>query len=452
MRIEQFIAEALGDASYLVVSGRSAAAIDPQRDVRPFLAAAERLGATIDFVFETHVHNDYVSGGRELAERGAKAVAPARAGLQFPHLPIEEGGEIAIGGARLRALAAPGHTYEHTAYLAIGEAGETAGAFTGGAMLMAAAGRTDLLGPDHTEELTRLQWETAQRLAGVLPWGAEVLPTHGAGSFCSATQVVEERRAPLSAERARNPLFTAGSYEAFRAIQLASPAPIPGYYRYMAPINRAGPKVHGEPPQPRLLDLDAIEPLRAQGVHAVDVRSRFEYARGHMPGTVLIESAASQLAYFGWLIPFNAPLVLIAADAAQAETVTVDLFRIGYEDVRGYIAYPAWEAEARPAATLNAVELEEAAAILREGRMQAIDVRFANEIAAEPLPGSLGRPIEELPAWLESIERRPTLITCESGYRASAAAGFLLARGHDVTVLVDGGASQLRPLLEQRLQ
>src|SRR5690606_25601448 len=164
VRIETFVTESLGDSTNMVFGGNEAAVIDPQRDVRPYLAAADRVGATIRWVFETHVHNDYVSGGRELAELGATIVAPESAGLEFPHQPINEGGAITLGDATLRAVAAPGHTYEHTAYLAHGDGAETpAAAFTGGAVLMGSAGRTDLLGPDHTEDLTRKQWDTAQR-------------------------------------------------------------------------------------------------------------------------------------------------------------------------------------------------------------------------------------------------------------------------------------------------
>jgi hydroxyacylglutathione hydrolase len=157
MKIIQIVAESLGDASYLVVSSGVAAAIDPQRDVRPLLAAAREHGAEIRYVFETHVHNDYISGGRELAALGATVIAPAAAGLMFPHTGANDGDVFAVGGARLRAVAAPGHTYEHTAYLAIDESGATYGAFTGGSLLVGSAGRSDLLGPDHTEELTRLQ-------------------------------------------------------------------------------------------------------------------------------------------------------------------------------------------------------------------------------------------------------------------------------------------------------
>lgn len=153
MKIIQIVAESLGDASYLVISNSVAAAIDPQRDVRPLLAAAREHGAEIRYVFETHVHNDYISGGRELAALGATVIAPA-AGLMFPHTGANDGDVFTVGGARLRAVAAPGHTYEHTAYLAIDEGGATYGAFTGGSLLVGSAGRSDLLGPDHTDELT----------------------------------------------------------------------------------------------------------------------------------------------------------------------------------------------------------------------------------------------------------------------------------------------------------
>ena len=122
MHIKQFVASSLGDASYLVASGAEAAVIDPQRDVRPYLAAAEELGVTIRYVFETHVHNDYVSGGPELAALGATIVAPHDSGLQFPHQPVEDGEEVAVGAARIRAVRAPGHTHHHTAYLGIDEA------------------------------------------------------------------------------------------------------------------------------------------------------------------------------------------------------------------------------------------------------------------------------------------------------------------------------------------
>lgn len=449
MQILQFVAQSLGDASYLVVGNEVAVAIDPQRDVRPLLGAANERGVTISHVFETHVHNDYLSGGRELAALGATIVAPAESNLAFPFTPVGEGSVIEAGDVRVQALAAPGHTYEHMAYLAIAGDGSVRGAFTGGAILMAAAGRTDLLGPEHTEELTRLQWESAHRIAGVIPVSAEILPTHGAGSFCSSAAVCEERRAPLSTEQARNPVLASPDYETFRALQLASPAPIPGYYRYMAPINRQGPRVYGEPPRPAALTAGDVARLRDEGVHIVDVRRRQEYVREHVPGSLVIEEDGSMLAYAGWLVPFDAPMVLVTYDRAQAERVTVDFFRIGYESIRGAITFDEWKGAGGAASVLETVTAAEIAGAMRRGVAAGIDVRFANETGAQQVTGSLARPIEELLSWEPELDVPRALLFCESGQRATMAASFLRRAGHDVAPLVEGGWREVKMALER---
>jgi hydroxyacylglutathione hydrolase len=449
MKIIQFVADALGDASYLVVGEGAAAVVDPQRDVRPYLKAAEERGVPITHVFETHVHNDYISGGPELAERGATIVAPKDSKLDFPHTPVADGDEVAFGGVRLRAVAAPGHTYEHTAYLALDEAGAVQGVFSGGALLMSAAGRTDLLGPDHTEELTRLQWESGARLRQLLTPEAEVLPTHGAGSFCSGGSATADRRATLAEELGRNPVFTSPSYDAFRAVHLASPAPIPRYYRHMAPINRKGPRIYGAPPVPELLDPDRLVQLAGEGASVVDVRNRDDYTRGHLPFAVDIEESGSMLAYVGWLLPFNTPMALVSYDGTQAERVTTDLFRIGYEDVRGYLPHQAWVAAGRELTGMDVVDVDEAARILQSERMPVLDVRFAYEHESEPLPGALALPVDQLPEWADNTPAGPVLLVCASGQRSTMAASFLAQRGKHVVTFKDGGASDIKERLKQ---
>jgi len=446
MRIIQFVTEALGDASYLVVSGSEAAVIDPQRDVTPFVAAAAAAGAAIRFVFETHVHNDYLSGGRELSAMGATIVAPAGSGLQFPHRPISDGEEVDVGGARLRAVATPGHTYEHTAYLAIGEDGSVAGAFTGGGVLIAAAGRSDLLGDEHTEDLTRLQWESGQRIATLLPETAEILPTHGAGSFCSSTGAGLERRAPLAAELGRNPLFCAVNYEEFRRIHLAVGMPVPGYYEYMAPLNRSGVRVLGKPPLPPRLDPGTLISYLDEGMAVIDIRPRLEYAETHIPRSIGIEESDSLLAYVGWLVPFNAPVALVAEDGEQAARVSTDLLRIGYERVHGYLPFSDWRAVRLPTERVPLVTVAEAVERWQSGRLPVLDVRFSYEQAAEPLEGALRRTIDTLPAWLPDVPNGPVLMVCASGQRAVMAASILKARGGDVLALGDAGASDLNAL------
>ncbi|MBK9342954.1 MAG: MBL fold metallo-hydrolase [Dehalococcoidia bacterium] len=439
LKVLQFVTEALGDASYLVVANGTAAAIDPQRDVRALLAAAREHNASIDYVLETHVHNDYLSGARELAALGARIAAPAKADLEFPHLALEDGAELQFGGVTLRAVAAPGHTYEHTAYVGVDERGHTRAAFTGGALLMGSAGRSDLLGPEHTADLTRLQWETAQRMRGLLPSAAALFPTHGAGSFCSTTGSTLERYGPLSTELTRNPALSSLTPEAFAAIQLAAPAPIPGYYRYMAPINRNGPKVYGEPPRPRLLSPEEVATTTAA---VVDVRPRASFAGSHIPGSIEIEESTSLLAYTGWLIPFNAPVVLVSEDRAQADRVTRDFFRIGYEDVRGYLPFRDWQLSRRPTAWLPHVDSARAREILRTAEMPVLDTRFSSEQLERPLPGALSLPLDQLTEWVDTAPAR-SLVVCASGQRATMAASVLLKSGRDAIALVQGGAEEL---------
>ncbi len=448
MKIIHFVADALGDNSYLVVGNDAAAVVDPQRDIRPYVRTAEEYQVPITHVFETHVHNDYISGGPELSERGAAIYAPSGANLEFPHTPVSEGDEVVFGGARLRAIHAPGHTYEHTAYLAIDESGQVQGAFTGGALLMGAAGRSDLLGEDHTEELTRLQWESAQRIRQLLAPESEVLPTHGAGSFCSSTGTPDDRRGPLSAELERNPVLTSPGYEAFREVHLASPGPIPTYYRYMAPINRRGPKIYGSPPVPDLLNPDQLIQLAADGVSVVDVRNREDYARGHVPVAVGIEESGSMLAYIGWLIPFNDPMALVTYDETQGERVTGDLFRIGYEEVRGYLPHQAWVEAGNELEDIEIVDADEAARIIREGKLPVLDVRFGYEHAATPLPDVEELPIDQLLAWADQAPDDTALIACGSGQRATMAASFLKQRGKKPIVLNQGGADDVRQRLK----
>lgn len=449
MEVVQFVTESLGDSSYLVVSEGVAAVIDPQRDVRAYIASAAERGAAIRYVFETHVHNDYLSGGRELAALGAEIVAPAGSHLEFPHTEIHDGEECVLGAVRLRAVATPGHTYEHHAYLLLDASGRAAAAFTGGVILVAAAGRTDLLGPDHTEALTRLQWESGQRIAHLLPPTGDVFPTHGAGSFCSSASAGGERRSTLGLELAQNPLFANASYEMFRAVQLGSPAPVPGYYRHMSPINRRGPGVFGTPPVPSLLAPAAIASMVHESVPVLDVRRRADHAAAHFPGTWGIAEGGSFLAYVGWLVPFDAPLALVSYDDVQAARVTTDLFRIGYEHVQGFHPFDdALRALASPS-QVPLMTPSEGAAVLAAGVIPVIDVRFRYEQETMLLPGAHQLPIDSFAEWAPSFRAARVVVSCASGERAVMAASLLRAHGVDATAVDQGGAEEVRAHLSR---
>jgi rhodanese-related sulfurtransferase len=371
-------------------------------------------------------------------------VAPAGSKLEFTHQPIAEGEGVSVGGARLTAVAAPGHTYDHTAYLIADEEGRTAGAFTGGSLLVGSAGRTDLLGDEHTGKLTKLQWETAKRLAAMLAPETDILPTHGAGSFCTSSGGGGRRRSVLGEELSTNPVLEIPDFDTFRRFHLGNLSPIPSYYREMAPINRRGAPVVGEPPRPRLLTADELAGLQDP---IVDVRSRLEYAAAHVPGSVSVEEGSSMLAYLAWMLPFNSPLALVTTTDGEAERITVDLFRIGFEQVLGYLPITAWLEEGRDLEGIQTVDKDGAARLLEKGH-PALDVRFEREHRSEPIPDARQLPIDRFHEWADDVADKEPLIVCGSGQRSTIVASFLKKRGLDPIVLVDGGASDLRERLD----
>lgn len=434
----------LGDTSYLLVSGEEAALVDPQRDCWAVLASCESRGVRIRYVLETHVHNDYVSGALEVrAATGAVVAGPARAAYAFDHLPLAEDDEVTVGDVPVRAMETPGHTAEHTSYLVFGDSQLAPTAvFTGGSLLVGSSGRTDLSGAERTAELTRAQFRSLRRLT-LLPDGTRVLPTHGAGSACAAGPASSERTTTVGAQRRTNPGLTAANEEEFAAGRLAGLPPIPAYYRYMAPLNRAGPRVLGGPPTALELSPNLVARLVGMGALVVDGRDRRSFAVAHLPGSLCDELDDSFAATVGQVVPFGTPLVLVlpepVADAA-VEAVT-QLLRIGYE-VTGCLdgGIERWQADGHPIGSFRAADVSEVD--LSDPRTRVLDVRAGTEPGT--VPGALAIPIGELPHRLGEIPRdREIWTVCARGRRAAAAASLLDRAGIPVTAVVRGGAPDL---------
>ncbi len=229
----------LGDRSYLVHDGSTALVIDPQRDTDRVTALAAEHGVRITHVAETHIHNDYLTGGPALAATtGAAYLVNAADPVAFDRTPVSDGDTAEVGDAlRLRVLATPGHTFTHLSYV-LESGGQVAGVFTGGSLLFGTTGRPDLLGPEHTDALARAQHASAHRLAR-LPGATPVFPTHGFGSFCSAGQSGGQS-STIAAEMLANPALTLNEREYLDGL-LAELDAWPAYYAHMGPANLAGP-------------------------------------------------------------------------------------------------------------------------------------------------------------------------------------------------------------------
>jgi glyoxylase-like metal-dependent hydrolase (beta-lactamase superfamily II)/rhodanese-related sulfurtransferase len=451
MDLDVFVTPGLGDNSFLVVSGDEAAVVDPQRDAWRFVAAAEQRHVAVRAVLETHVHNDYISGAHEVrAATGAELVLPADGGYAFDHRGAREGEEVRVGDLRIVAMDTPGHTFEHIAWVVHeGDADVPVAVFTGGSLLVGSAGRTDLLGPDHTAALTAAQFATVRRLAG-LPDDTRLLPTHGAGSFCVSAMPSTARTSTLGAERIGNDLLLASDEREFAAELTGELMAYPAYYRQMAPINRAGtPVLGGVPAVPALTGQD-VRDLVARGTAVVDARDRDTFAAGHIPGALNIELNSGFGSYVGWVLPFDSPLVLVLPDpveASAAEAMT-QLLRIGWRTPAGHLAadIAAWtDAGGQMRSYPSAGPQELCEAITSGAGPRILDVRQELEWAWGVLPGSQTIFVADLPGRIADVPAGdPVWVVCSNGHRAAIAASMLDAAGVRTVMVGSGGVGEVR--------
>lgn len=432
----------LGDATYVLVAGDQAVVVDPQRDIDRFLEIVEDHGVSITHVLETHMHNDYISGGKALAARtGADLVLPAASSAGFAFMPafhreVFDG----PGGCTIEPIHTPGHTPAHTSYYVHGDSGDPA-VFTGGSLLVGAAGRSDLLGVEFARSLSLLQYGSLQRLAR-LPDETGVFPTHGEGSFCTASGA-GRYTSTIADEKAENPLYRFEDAESFADDQLGGLVPYPTYYAHMGGINRSGPTafVSDEIPE---LDAQELAAHIAGGGSVLDGRDRQAFADGHVPGSIGIEIGSSFAPWAGWVLDFDAPVALVLDAHGDAEDAATELARVGLEEVVGVMrGVEQWTDAGHELAsyeTTTSAELESVA-----GDVQVLDVRDPLEWAAGHLDGSMHwyvpNLLDGLPDGLDRSE--PVWVVCRTGNRASIAAGLLERYDLDIVVVSKGGVPDI---------
>jgi hydroxyacylglutathione hydrolase len=423
-----FEAPGLGDRSYLIHDHEVAVVVDPQRDPQQYIDAAMRLGVQITHVLETHIHNDYVSGGLALSrDLGASYLLPEGEQLGFADAcaVLGDGAEVICGSMTVSALSTPGHTPHHLSYLVRHDDSSAGYVCTGGSVLFGGVGRTDLLGAQRTEELARAQWQSARRVLSELDLDTTVLPTHGFGSFCSATpNVVGTAEAmTIAVEHSRNPAMRLALDEFVRTL-VSDPPPIPAYYRYMGDINRAG---RAAPSYGRMarLDLHDLDRLLTAKRAVTDVRNRRSFAAIHRPGSLNVELGTNLTTYFGWIVPFDAPYTLIASSLEEVEETRRLLARIGREHLFGYVLaedIDAGESSRYPVTTF--AELALASNLGDEPYV--VDVRHPSEWRAGHVLGARHVPLPDLARVRSSLPTdRPIWVHCAAGYRAAIAASQL---------------------------
>ena len=443
--IDPFVDTGLGNSAYLIGSHatKKGILIDPLRDVDRYLQTADQLGIQLTHVLDTHLHADFISGNREIAHQaGAVIGASAEAGLGFDHQPLTEESVIDVGAFQIRVMTTPGHSPEHISFLVVDSENKMPSAvFSGGALIVGGAARTDLLTPELTRPLASQLYHTIHERLLKLPDEVDVFPTHGAGSFCVAPNS-SERTSTIGHERRTNQLAQPQSEEEFIERSLTGLPLYPMYYKYMRGMNQVGARILAGVPILKTYSAGEVKTLMNDGVVVLDVRHQKAFAAGHIPNSYGIRVDAPLVVWAGWVIPFGSRILLLGESAADREEATRQLIRIGYDEVLGYLegGIKAWAREF-PVDTVQRIDVKDLRERLNE--VTLIDVRRRSEWDEGHIRGAIhfegGRMAwEALPFSLD----KPWAIQCGSGNRSMIAISVLKRRGIHNVIQVEGGITK----------
>ncbi|MCU1521137.1 MAG: fold metallo-hydrolase [Arthrobacter sp.] len=419
----------LGDRSYLVHDGEVALVIDPQRDIDRVEAAARDAGVRITHVAETHLHNDYLTGGLALARaHGASYLVNVAEPVEFERQPIRGGQTVRVGSLTVKAVATPGHTHTHLSFIV--DDGAKQAVFSGGSLLYGSVGRTDLVAAADTVGLTHDQYSSVRRLVEEAAVDAALFPTHGFGSFCSSGPASVAGSSTIAEQLTANHALTDPDEDHFVSELIANLTAYPSYYAHMAVANARGPGP-AELAVPESVDGAELARRLTDGEWVVDLRHRVAYAKQHLHGSVSFEYGNSFSTYLGWLLPVQEPLTLVGSHE-DVENAVRDLSRIGIDGPDAAVgtdqhalapecvldSYPrvGWEGVLAGRAPSDAV----------------LDVRRADEYGRSRVAGAVNIPLHDLLPRLGEVPAGKLWVHCASGYRAGIAASLLHRAGRDV--------------------
>ena len=425
--------KSLGDCSYLIHDGKSGLVIDPQRDIDRIESLLDKESIDLVAVAETHIHNDYLSGGMALAQRhGAHYLLNADDSVNFNPIGIRDLEIVSVGSFAIKAIHAPGHTFNHMAYALIDSNEKTVGLFSGGSLLHGSTGRPDLLGWESAEKLAGLQHSSAHHLARLIPDNVQLYPTHGLGSFCSTTPTTTTS-STVGDERVANPVFLQPKKQYVKST-LSALDKFPTYFNYMASVNSFGAPLFDLTPIPRVT-LSEINTAIADGAWVVDLRTRAEWCSRHFIGSRSFGLDGSFASYMGWLLPPERELFLIsdkALDIAEAER---ELVRIGIERFAG-----SWVGDFAEVGELSSIQ----SALFRDFprpisgiKKVFLDIRTPMEYSVSHIAGAIHIPFYEVEERVEELPNDCEIwVHCASGYRAATVISLIESSGR-IAVLVN---------------
>ena len=457
MKIQQYYLACLSHASYMITDEqtKTAAVVDPQRDIDQYLADAQAGGYTIKHVFLTHFHADFIAGHIELRDKaGATIHLGSRAEAEFQCVKMQDGDVVEFGDVKLEIMETPGHTPEGISIivydLAAKNRTEPLAVLTGDTLFIGDVGRPDLLASIGVtaDELADMLYDSITNKLVKLPDATLVYPAHGAGSMCGKN-LSKETVSTIGEQKKFNYALQPMSREAFKAIVTADQPEAPDYFVHDAILNRKERASLGDTMEKTLkpLSLDEVLALATSAAQLLDVRDGIDFEGGHLRGTLNIALSGKYATWAGSMLSHDKPIVVVAEEGGEEEAV-MRLGRIGFDNVAGYLAGGMNALAARDdlverTERVTAPALAEWLAGKRPDAGLApivVDVRSEAEHAGGHIEGSLNIPLTHLDERNGEIPAgRPVAVHCEGGYRSAIAASLLQKLGRrDVHDMVGG--------------
>ena len=439
--IVQFNLAVLSHYSYLVISGKEALVIDPDRDINAYLDHAKKHGLTIKGVFLTHSHADFVAGHLEFVKALSVPVYQNGAsGAKYKIEVLQEGSAFKVGAATVKAMVTPGHTPDGMCGLVFSEGdAQPKAIFTGDTLFVGSIGRPDLLeGKMTATTLASMSYDTWHNKLSRLPDAVVVLPAHGAGSLCGA-HLSDDPASTIGREKASNPYLQHKGRSEFIAAVLEGLPEAPQYFKHNAAMNREGPPLVSWDAAPAPAKAD--ESLtRGDEQWLVDLRDAKLFADGHVPGSINIGLRGRLESWVGIVVPWKAPMVLIGSPAEIKEAV-FRLHRVAYTG--SVLPFDAWTKANLPLAKSGTIKPAQLYAQMQDGSAPIIvDVRMPAEWMALRIGSVVNLPINHLAELSGKLDPNlPVVAVCNSAYRSSLAVGILQRKGFKQVSSLEGGSA-----------
>jgi len=446
MYFEQFYLTCLSHASYMLGSEGIAAVVDPQRDVEIYLEEAAKHGFTIEYVIETHLHADFVSGHHELAARtGAKIYLGAKAGATFEHVPIHDGDQLTFGKCHLKFLETPGHTLESVSVVVtdLDKSDRPLAVLTGDTLFIGDVGRPDLSGDMTPQQLAGMLYDSLHRKLLKLPDDVLVYPAHGAGSLCGR-QMSSEKSSTIGKERATNYALRPSSRSEFVKLLTAELPDRPGYFALDVEINRSGAAPLLELPLLSALPPNEVSSRRDSGSIFLDTRPAADFGAAHVPGSIQFGLAGQYASWAAIVLGLDKEIVLVSEDRQKVAESRLRLARVGIEKITGYLedGIAGWSRAGLPIEQTSQISVEQLHELMLEDRngVQAVDVRRSAEWQAGHVGDALHRALDRLASTVDDLDKsKPVAVYCKGGYRSAIAASLLQRAGFKQVMNVIGG-------------